>query len=120
MVEIIKSYLSNKPQVIISGHSLGGAISQVCALDLAYYNPIHYSFAAPMVFNQQGYSVFTKLVKYSYRIANISDLVVLSPLPVMPNKDAFFHVGKLIHFQRNLGEYSLNHALAYVQEYNLV
>ena len=119
LVEVVKSHLPKNPQIIISGHSLGGALSQICALDLAYYNPIHYSFAAPMVFNEVGYNVFTKLVKYSYRIANISDLVVLSPLPVMPNRDAFFHVGKLIHFQSNLGEYRLNHALAYVQEYNL-
>lgn len=120
LVDVVKSYLPRNPQILITGHSLGGALSQICALDLAYYNPIHYSFAAPMIFNEHGYNVFTKLVKYSYRIANISDLVVLSPLPVMPNKDAFFHVGKLIHFQRNLGEYPLNHGLAYAQEYNLI
>lgn len=69
-----------------------------------------------MIFNEHGYNLFTKSVKYSYSVANISDLVVLSP----PNKDAFFHVGKLIHFQRNLGEYPLNHGLAYAQEYNLI
>lgn len=129
LVEVVKSYLpapnardgiAKNPQIIISGHSLGGAVSQLCALDLAYYDPIHYSFAAPMIFNEHGYHIFNNLVKYSYRIANISDLVVLSPLPVMPNKDAFFHVGKLIHFQRNMGEYPLNHGLAYAQEYNLV
>lgn len=120
LVEVVKSYLPKNPQIIISGHSLGGALSELCTLDLAYYNPIHYSFAAPMIFNEHGYNVFDKLVKYSYRVANISDIVVLSPLPVMPNKNAFFHVGKLIHFQRNLGEYPLNHGLAYAQEYNLI
>lgn len=120
LVDVVKSYLPRNPQILISGHSLGGGLSQICALDLAYYNPIHYSFAAPMIFNEHGYNVFSTLVKYSYRIANLSDLVVLSPLPIMPNKDSFFHVGKLIHFQRNLGEYPLNHGLAYAQEYNLM
>jgi triacylglycerol lipase len=119
LTETIKMYLPKNPTMIITGHSLGGALSQLCALDMAYYNPIHYSFASPLIFNEVGYHVFTKLVKYSYRIANISDMVVLAPLPIMPNGDNFFHVGSLIHFQRNLGNYSLNHSLAYIQEFEL-
>jgi hypothetical protein len=120
LIQALNKYLNLKPKIIISGHSLGAALSQICALDLAFYDPIHYSFAAPMIFNDIGFNVFNNLVKQSYRVANISDLVVLSPLPVMPNKDAFFHVGNLVCFQRNMGEYSLNHAMAYALEYDLV
>lgn len=120
LVTKLKPFLSKNPQLIISGHSLGGALSQLCSLDLAYYNPIHYSFASPMIFNNTGYETFTKLVKSSYRVANISDLVVLSPLPVMPNKDVFLHTGSLISFQRNLGDYSTNHSAAYIQEFELL
>jgi hypothetical protein len=124
LTKTIDKYLNNlsgtQPQIIICGNSLGGALSQVCALDLAFYNPIHYSFASPMVFNKIGHDLFTKHVKCSYRVANISDLVVILPLPVMPNEDAFYHVGKLIHFQRNLADYPSNHSLAYAQEFHIV
>jgi predicted lipase len=120
LIKLIKPLLSTNPRLIITGHSLGGALSQLSALDLAYYNPLHYSFAGPMIFNEIGYRTFNNLVKNSYRVANSSDLVVISPLPVMPNKDSFFHVGKLIDFQRNLGDYSPNHTTAYIQEYKLL
>lgn len=120
LVTAVAPFLERNPQIIITGHSLGGGLSQICALELAAYNPIHYSFAAPMIFNNVGYDIFTRAVKHSYRVANASDLVTIAPLPVMPNKDAFFHVGELIYFQRNFGSYEKNHTQAYVEEYNLV
>lgn len=120
LLAVLKEYLPRNPQIVITGHSLGGGLSQIAALDLAGYDPIHYSYAAPMIFNEQGYKTFTRFVKSSYRIANLSDLVTLAPLPVMPNKDAFWHVGRLIYFQRNMGNYMENHGLAYAQEFGLV
>jgi hypothetical protein len=119
LIQVITSLLPRNPKIIITGHSLGGALSNICALDLAYYNPLHYSFASPLVFNAKGSEVFNRLVKNSYRIANISDLIVLSPLPVMPNGDAFCHVGTPILFQRNTGKYSDNHEIAYILEYGI-
>ncbi len=107
------------PQIVITGHSLGGALSQLCALELAYYNPIHYSFASPLIFNHTTATVFDKFVKMSYRIANTSDLITMAPFPIMPNGDIFCHVGKHLPFQRHLGDNSLNHTLAYVYEYQL-
>ena len=120
LIRTLTPYLPRNPQIIITGHSLGGGVSQICALDLSEYDPIHYSFAAPMIFNGLGYEAFNRTVKYSYRIANGSDLITLAPLPVMPNKDVFYHVGQLVYFQRNFGDYPQNHTLAYVQEYGLV
>jgi hypothetical protein len=120
LVKIFQSYLPKNPQIVITGHSLGGALSHICALDLAFYNPINYSFASPLVFNGLASLAYEKFVKHSYRIANISDLVTMSPLPIMPNKDIFCHVGTLVSFQKNLGEYSSNHSLAYAHEYNLI
>jgi len=119
LINIFDKYINRQPQIIISGHSLGGGLSQLCALDLAFYNPIHYSFAAPLVFNPLGTDVFNKIVKTSYRVANGSDLVTLLPLPVMVNDDVFCHVGRLVYFQRNFGDYGKNHSNAYIQEYNL-
>lgn len=119
LLQILSRYLNTNTQLVITGHSLGGGLSQICTLDLAYYAPIHYSFAAPLIFNRVGYEAFSKFVRYSYRIANLSDLVVLCPLPVMSNKNAFYHVGQLIYFQRNYGVYLSNHLHAYIEEFDL-
>jgi len=119
LTDIIKRYLPKNPKIVITGHSLGGALSGLCALDLAYYNPIHYSFATPMIFNQVGCEVFNRLVNNSYRISNMSDLVTIMPLPIMPNGNCFCHVGKSFSFQTNMGNYPNNHALAYVLQYNI-
>lgn len=121
LVNSVKQYLAQDPalQIVITGHSLGGALSQLCAYDLAYYQPVHYSFAAPMVFNPTGAYAFDKFVKHSHRVANISDLVTMAPLAVMPNGDAFCHVGQLIYFQHNFGDFSLNHTFSYMLQYEL-
>lgn len=113
------SFIPQNPKIIITGHSLGGALGQLCALDLAFYKPIHYTFASPLILNQLSANVFEKFITNSYRITNQSDLVTMSPLPVMPNGDIFLHVGKLIMFQRNLGEYPANHSIAYLQEFTI-
>jgi len=119
LVATVKKYLHLQPQIVITGHSLGGALSQICAYDLAYYEPIHYSFASPMVFNPVGAIAFDKFVKHSHRVANLSDLVIVAPLPVMPNGESFCHVGNLIYFQDNLGDFSLNHTFSYMAQYEL-
>ncbi|CAH6419637.1 Class 3 lipase [uncultured virus] len=119
LIQTILPYINRKAQLIITGHSLGAALSNFCALDLAYYNPLHYSFASPLVFNPATAENFERLVKWSYRVANLSDLVTLAPLPIMPNKDTFCHVGKMIMFQNNLGDYRENHALSYMKMYNI-
>lgn len=119
LIEIITRYLNDKPKIIITGHSLGAAMSTLCTLDLAFYDPLHYSFASPLFFNPKGCEIFTQLVKNSYRICNLSDLITLSPLPIMPNGDCFCHIGKLIAFQRNMCKYYDNHSMAYILEYNI-
>ncbi len=120
IIETFRQYEYKKPQLIISGHSLGGALSQLCSLDLAYYNPIVYTFASPMAFNDIGYLVYTKLCKNTFRIANGADIITMSPLPIMPNNDIFYHTGELHYFQNNYGQYGKNHNIAYLEEYNLL
>ena len=106
-------------KVYITGHSLGGALSSICALDLASMQPIHYSFASPMVFNPIAAQTFNQLVDNSFRIANISDLVTIAPLPIMPNNDLFAHIGHNIIFQTNTGDYIANHTQAYIDQYSI-
>lgn len=119
LIQTLEQYREQNPQIVITGHSLGGALSTLCALDLAYYNPIHYAFASPLFFNDIGSKVFEKVVPHSYRIINLSDMVTSFPLPIMPSGDLYCHVGAMVPFQRNLGEYHRNHALSYMIEYNL-
>jgi hypothetical protein len=119
LIKTIMPYINNQAQLIITGHSLGAGLSNLCAFDLASYNPLHYSFASPLIFNPLGAEIFNKLVPKSYRIANLSDLVALSPLPIMPNGDAFCHVGTAILFQRNTGQYIDNHCMAYITEFDI-
>lgn len=119
LIQAIIPYINMGAKIIITGHSLGGGLSNICALDLSYYDPLHYSFASPLIFNPISSQIFDRLVNKSFRIANISDLVVLAPLPIMPNKDIFCHVGQSIVFQNNLGDYRENHSLAYLQKYNI-
>jgi hypothetical protein len=119
LIKILGKYLSRKPQIVITGHSLGGGLSQLCAFDLAYYNPIHYFFGSPLIFNDLAAFAFDNFVKNSYRVINLSDIVTFSPFPVMPNGDIFCNVGTLVSFQRNLGKLPLNHSRAYAEEYNL-
>ena len=117
---IINAYNQYQPSTLyITGHSLGAALSTLCALDFASVNPIHYSFASPMVFNPSAAITFNQLLPHSYRIANISDLVTIAPLPIMPNNDLFAHVGNTIIFQTNTGDYLANHTLAYMEQYNI-
>lgn len=118
---LLRSPTSSGPPVklIITGHSLGGALSTVCAFDMAFFNPIHYSFASPLFFNPRGAEAFQKYVQNSYRIANLSDIVTMLPLPVMPNGNTFCHVGKDVLFQLNIGTASSNHSAAYVIHYGV-
>lgn len=119
LLTMIGSQLRPGLELVISGHSLGGALAQLCALELAYYRPIVYTFGAPMIFNPIGGALFDVLVPQAYRVCNIADLVPISPLPIMPNGQVFVHAGQSILFQSNLGDYVANHSQAYMDRYHL-
>lgn len=109
----------HNPQIVIAGHSLGAALSHICALDLAYYEPIHYAFAAPLVFNPLAAESFDNLVSHSFRISNVADVITHSPYSVMPNGNMFNRTSNSIEFQSNLGSFTDNHTLAYIKHYDI-
>ncbi len=72
-------------QVYIVGHSLGGAVSQLAALDYLHTNPdarsrvAVYTFGAPRVGDDAFAASYNATVETSYRIVNTSDVVPYIP-----------------------------------------
>lgn len=98
--------------IFITGHSLGGALSTICAFDLAQYTPIHYSFAAPRSGNVLYAKNFNSLVPQSLRINNTEDIVPQLP-PATWKKQTFEQTNNSIPFTKSLGSLALDHIRAY-------
>eukprot|EP00462_Mataza_sp_D1_P005531 CAMPEP_0175120690 /NCGR_PEP_ID=MMETSP0087-20121206/758_1 /TAXON_ID=136419 /ORGANISM="Unknown Unknown, Strain D1" /LENGTH=351 /DNA_ID=CAMNT_0016402159 /DNA_START=360 /DNA_END=1415 /DNA_ORIENTATION=+ len=93
--------LSTNPKVVCLGHSLGGALATLLALDLkqtlladtAAACLESYTFGCPRVGDPVFASQYNSLVPYTYRVVNEKDVV-----PAMPLRSALFpyiHVGTL-------------------------
>lgn len=67
------------------GHSLGGAVAQIAALDLALQMPARaqhvqvYAYASPRIGNKTFVSLYDQTVPTSYRIVNVCDVVPYVP-----------------------------------------
>jgi predicted lipase len=72
--------------VTICGHSLGGALATLLALDVAantaFRNLAVYTFGSPRTGDSLFASTYDQVVKNSYRIANRLDIVPTLPPPV--------------------------------------
>jgi triacylglycerol lipase len=91
---IIKSHPYNK--ITIFGHSLGGAVSTLCAVDVQYNFPEKeiecYSWGSPRVGNSAFVKSYNSRVPNTYRCVNSEDLVAKLP----PFFFFFKHVDKLV------------------------
>jgi len=69
----------------ICGHSLGGALATLLALDVAantqFKSPFVYTYASPRTGNHSFADTYNQLVPHTIRIANRLDLVPKLPLP---------------------------------------
>ena len=69
----------------ICGHSLGGALVTLLALDVAantlFKNPTVYTYASPRTGDPSFADTYNQVVKNTFRIANRVDLVPMLPLP---------------------------------------
>lgn len=113
--------LSDSKKLYITGHSLGGALATLCALDLAAntsFTSIQlFTFGSPRVGDPAFSKAFAKYVSASYRIANLFDIVPLAPPNVYkpPKQEKvyyFSHVKArwMLEFQN--GSISLNHVIS--------
>jgi hypothetical protein len=77
--------------VTICGHSLGGALATLLALDVAantvFSDPAVYTYGSPRTGDSLFASTYDQVVKNSYRIANRLDIV-----PALPPPDDYEHV----------------------------
>lgn len=131
LLTVLNQYINKDTQVVITGISLGAAMSTLCALDLhgrqltngtTITNPIHYNFAGPRVLNNVAATIYDKIGLDSFRVINLSDIIPTVPAPIMMAYtgafDDFHHVGQLIYFDDNLEDYYANHITAYVEYYD--
>jgi len=73
--------------VYVLGHSLGAAITTLCALDISkFQNVVMYNYASPFVGNERFVKYYTSFVKRSYRIQNDKDIVPKVPPEIMGYK----------------------------------
>jgi predicted lipase len=77
--------VSAATSVTICGHSLGGALVTLLALDVAantiFTNPTVYSYASPRTGDSTFAAMYDHLVPNTFRIANRVDIVPKLPLP---------------------------------------
>lgn len=109
----------NKP-LFITGHSLGGALATLAALDIAvnkqFPNPIVYTFGAPRVGDPAFVRTYNDTIGTHYRFQNEYDIVPhLPPLVYQqPNTDKVFyymHVKGEVPRKFKMGSVSGNHVI---------
>lgn len=112
--------LSSSKQLYITGHSLGGALAILCALDAAvntdFKAPIMYNFGSPRVGDPEFGESYDSIVYDSMRIVHSNDIVALLPpaelqLPFSKDMIYYRHVGKLVMLYSPYGSIFTNHTI---------
>jgi len=103
--------------VLITGHSLGGALSILCAVDLEYNFPDKdyevILFGAPRVGNRAFQQSYHKRVPNTIRFENGNDMVSKLPSASM----GYCHVGKCIHIGKVKNPYTYSIKDHFIQSY---
>ncbi len=114
-LEVVKQFNPNIP-CYIAGHSLGGAIAVLAALDMSLNFPLiqsqirMYNYGAPRVGNPTFAQFYSQQIPNSYRIVNWADITPLLP-PTQFQKSHYLHVGQEWFFLKQTGDMSPNHQL---------
>lgn len=109
---------SGKKALFITGHSLGGAISTLCAFDFAQNigtKIVHYAMSSPRVGNVEFSELFDQVSPHSIRVYNTEDIVTSLP-PAVWNGNHYQHICAkrgAIAFTRTLNTLAENHIEAY-------
>lgn len=88
--------------IFITGHSLGGACANQCAVDLEIIQGIDikamYSYGSPRVYSDESAAIINKAMKHKlHRVVNNNDVVTRVP----PRMFDYSHIGQLIYFEED-------------------
>jgi triacylglycerol lipase len=87
-------------QIICTGHSLGGSLATLCALDIRSNLPDKqvscYTYGSPKVGNPDFVKVYNQHVPQTFRFVNGPDVIPTIP-PDVPFLVDYEHVGNLYH-----------------------
>jgi triacylglycerol lipase len=80
--------LSTTKRLMVAGHSLGGGLAVLAALDIAvntgFKYPFVYTYGSPRVGDPEFASRFNQTVKNSFRIVNVHDIIPTLPAHAYP------------------------------------
>ena len=119
LIKAVKQLDPNIP-CYITGHSLGGAVATLSAIEIALLVPKIreqiqlYTYAAPRIGDRNFAQAHSQLIPNSYRIANLSDSVPLVPPIKIQNRFTtanYAHVGQKWTFTAQFGDVLLNHVV---------
>jgi len=97
--KVLKNKKYRKKNVYLAGHSLGGALATLCALDLNLNLKKDVSictFGNPRVGWKKFTDLYDNIVKHAFRIAINRD-----PVPTVPTRSNYNHVGLLLQLYPN-------------------
>ena len=119
LIKAVKQLNPNIP-CYITGHSLGGAVATLSAIEIALQVPEIrsqiqlYTYAAPRIGDRDFVQAHSQLIPNSYRIVNLSDSVPLVPPIKIQNRFTtvnYAHVGQKWAFTAQFGDILLNHVV---------
>ena len=119
LIEIVRQLDPTIP-CYITGHSLGGAVATLSAMEIALNVPEIreqiqlYTYAAPRIGDRDFAEAHSRLIPNSYRVVNLSDSVPLVPPIEIKNKFTtanYAHVGQKWSFTAQFGDVLLNHVV---------
>jgi hypothetical protein len=120
LVEAIQELVPEDHELLIVGHSLGGGVACVLAVELAAARPaarkpLVYTFGAPRVGDAEFAAALKDAVVGAYVVVNTLDLVPQLPPAAVGNRhgDPFLyqHAGTLQLFQAQVSSLRANHSL---------
>ena len=104
----------------VTGHSLGGAVATLAAMEIALNLPQIrpqlqlYTYASPRVGDREFAQAHSQLIPNSYRVVNLSDSVPLVPPIAIENnflRANYAHIGQKWTFSVQYGDVLLNHVV---------
>lgn len=113
LLALLNKYSPGYREILITGHSLGGALCPLATLDLLNVNsnlsPVVYTWAEPRVGHDDFVTFFNTHVNICYRIVNVWDVVPHLP----PDIAAYEHEGSQVTIDSGFSlDVVHNHALS--------